>query len=176
MIRLTRREKLLAGGFVIFAAAWLLFTVGVKPALGRIETLNRVISEKQQELEKLRTRSKEYILLRDSLNDLHTKVASQQKNFELLPLLESLIAKCGLSENVSTMNQQELPIDSNYSETVVEIRLENLSLNQLVDFLYKIESSQVLARTKSLYIKRNPANKNLLDSVIEIHNAKLIQS
>jgi general secretion pathway protein M len=174
MIRLTKREKLYAVGLAAFIAAWLLFTVGVKPALGRIETLNRVISEKQQELKKLRIRSKEYVFLRDNLNDLHTKAASQQKNFTLLPFLESLITECGLSGNVSTMKQQELPIDSNYVETVVEIRIENVSLKQLVNFLYKVESSQVLARTKSIYIKRNPANKNLLNSVIEIHNAKLI--
>jgi uncharacterized coiled-coil protein SlyX len=173
MIRLTRREKLLAGGLVIFIAAWLLFTAGVKPALARIETLNRVIFQKQQELEKLRARSKEYILIRDGLDNLRTKVASQQKTFELLPFLESLIEECGLAKNVATMKQQVLEIDSNYSETIVEVRLEKLSLRHLVDFLGKVESSEVLARTKSLYIKRNATNKDLLDSVVEIHNAKL---
>ena len=175
MIRLTRREKLLAGGLVIFIAAWSLFTAGVKPALARIETLNRVIFQKQQELEKLRARSKEYIFIRDGLDNLRTKVASQQKTFELLPFLESLIEECGLAKNVATMKQQVLPIDSNYSETIVEVRLEKLSLRHLVDFLGKVESSEVLARTKSLYIKRNAINKDLLDSVVEIHNAKLTQ-
>ena len=176
MIRLTRREKLLAGGLVILTAAWSIFTAGVKPALARIETLNRVISQKQQELENLRARSKEYIFLRNSFDNLRTKVASQQKTFELLPFLESLIEECGLAKNVSTMKQQVLPIDSNYSETIVEVRLESLSLDCLVNFLLRIESSHVLARTKSLYIKRNATNKDLLDSVVEIHNVKLTQS
>ena len=176
MIRLTRREKLLAGGLVTFIAAWSIFTVGVKPVLARIETLNRVISGKQQELEKLRARSKEYIFLRNSLDNLRTKVASQQKTFELLPFLESLIEECGLAKNVVTMGQQVLQIDSNYSETIVKVKLESLLLNQLVDFLCKVESSQVLARTKSLYIKRNATNKDLLDSVVEIQNAKLTRS
>jgi hypothetical protein len=175
MIRLTRREKLWAGCLVIFIAAWSIFTVGVKPAFARVETLNRIIFQKQQELEKLRARSKEYIFLRNSLDNLRTKVASQQKTFELLPFLESLIEECGLAENVVTMGQQVLPIDSNYSETIVEVRLEKLSLRHLVDFLGKVESSEVLARTKSLYIKRNATNKDLLDLVVEIHNAKLIQ-
>jgi len=106
---------------------------------------------------------------------LRAKIASQQKTFELLPFLESLIEECSLAKNVSTMKQQVLPIDSNYSETIVEVRLESLSLDRLVNFLWRIESSQVLARTKSLYIKRNATNKDLLDSVLEIHNAKLTQ-
>jgi hypothetical protein len=62
------------------------------------------------------------------------------------------------------------------SETIVEIKLENLTLKQLVDLLRKVESSRVLARTKSLYIKKNLTNTEMLDSVIEIHNPKLIQS
>jgi len=62
------------------------------------------------------------------------------------------------------------------SETIVEVKLENLTLKQLVDFLRKVESSRALARTKSLYIKKNLTNTEMLDSVIEIHNPKLIQT
>lgn len=174
MIRLARREKLLAVGLVIFVGIWLLFAIGVKPALARIETLNRVISEKQQELEKIRTKSKEYNFLRDGIDDLRTKIASQPDNFELMLFLESLIAECGLSSNVYKMDKQELPLDSSYYETIVEIRFENISLNQLVNFLVRLESSRVLAKTKSLYIKRNPSDKNLLNSTVEVHNARAI--
>lgn len=74
------------------------------------------------------------------------------------------------------MKQRVLPLGANHSETIVEIRLENLTLKQLVDFLRKVELSKVLARTKSLYIKKNLTNTEMLDSVIEIHNPKLIQT
>ena len=59
---------------------------------------------------------------------------------------------------------------------MVEIELENLTLRQLVDFLIKVESSDVLAKTKTLYIKPDPTNKDLLDSVVRIHNAKPAQN
>jgi len=163
MIRLARREKLLAGGLVIFVASWSLFTVAVKPALARIETLGRVIPENQQELEKVRAISEKYILLSSRLDNLHTNIASQKETIELLPFLESLIEECGLTKKLDTMKRDILQIDSNYSETIV-------------DFLHKVKSSQVRARIKSIYIKRNMANKNLLDSVVEIHNAKLSQN
>ncbi|MBC8473052.1 MAG: hypothetical protein H8D56_26620 [Planctomycetes bacterium] len=176
MIRLVRRERLLAGGLLVFIASWSLFTVAVKPALARLETLSRVIPENQQELEKVRAISKKYILLRSRLDNLHTNIASQKETIELLPFLESLIKECGLARNLDTMKRDVLQIDSNYSETIVEVRLESLSLGELVDFLHKIESSQVRAGTKSIYIKRNMENKNLLDSVVEIHSAELSQN
>ena len=176
MIRLARREKLLAAGLVVFIASWSLFTVAVKPALARIETLGRVIPENQRELEKLRAISKKYILLSSRLDNLHTNIASQKESIELLPFLESLIEECSLAKNLDTMKKDVLQIDANYSETIVEVRLESLSLGELVDFLCKIESSQLRAGIKSIYIKRNMENKNLLDSVVEIHSAELSQN
>jgi hypothetical protein len=176
MISLTRREKLLALALAIFAGICLLFAFAIKPALARTKTLRRVISEKQDELGKLRATSSEYIFLRDNLDNVRTKVASQDKGFELLPFLESLIREHGLEKKVATMKQQVLDLGPGHSETIVEVKLENLTLKQLVDFLRNVESSQPLARIKSLYIKKNLANKEMLDSVIEIHNPKLIQS
>jgi len=175
-MRLTQREYWLAAGLVALVAAWAFYTVGVGPALERIETLNRVIPEKQNELEKLRTKTGEYIALHDSIEDLRTKIASQEETFELLPYTESLVQECGLTKNLVTMKQQASQIETNYHETVVEIELENLTLRQIFDFLQKIKSSKVLARTKTLHIKRNLTNANLLDSVIEIRNLKLTQS
>jgi len=176
MIRLTRREKIYAVALSVLIATWLLYAFAVKPTAERIKTLNRIIPEKQQELRKLRAKSNEYIFLRDSLAELHAKVASQQSNFELLPFLESVIDQSGLNTKVATMTQQVYPLEPDYTETIVEIELENLTLRQLVDFLIKVESSDVLAKTKTLYIKVDPTNKDLIDSVVRIHNAKLAQN
>ena len=74
------------------------------------------------------------------------------------------------------MKQRVLPLDSDYSQTIVEIEIEGLTLTSLVDFLSKVESSDVLARIRSLYIKKSRKSKDLLDSVVEIHNPRLTQS
>ncbi|MHC4694194.1 MAG: type II secretion system protein GspM [Planctomycetota bacterium] len=176
MISLTRREKLLTFVLAIFAGGCLLFAFAIKPAIARTKTLRRVISEKQNELETLRAKSNEYISLRDSLDNVRTKVASQEKGFELLPFMESLTREHGLEKKVATMKQHVLNLGQSHSETIVEVKFENITLKQLVDFLRKVESSQALVRIKSLYIKKNLTNTEMLDSVIEIHNPKLIQS
>ena len=173
MIRLTRKEKFLTVALAIFAALWLLFNFAVEPARERIKTLNRLIPEKQNELEKLCARSKEYIFLRDGLGRLRTKIASQQDNFELLPFLEGLVRQSGLEEKVASMKQNILPLETEYCQTIVEVRFQGLTLSQLVDFLCKVESSQLPVKTKTLHIKKSPTNAELLDPVVEIHNARL---
>jgi len=176
MIRLTRREKHFAAALAVFILGWSLFGLVIEPAKDRIATLKRVLPEKQAELDKLAAAAKEYMFLSDSRRDLYSKVASQPEAFELLPFLESLVQRCGLKENVAKMQQRVVPLGTDFSQTVVEIELNSLSLVRLVDFLQKVESSDILSRTRSLYIKKSRAKKDMLDAVIEIHNPKSAQT
>ena len=171
-MRLTRREYGLAAGAVVITAAWALYALGLSPTLERIETLKRVIPEKQSELDRLRVKAGEYESLREDLDDLHSKIASQEKTFELLPFAESLVEQSGLTQNVKTMNQVAAQSDTDVKETVVEIEMENVTLLQLCDFIGKFQSPNILVRIKRFTIKKSPTNPDLLDSQIEVRNLK----
>lgn len=174
-MRLMRREIWLATGLGAFVVIWATFVFGVSPALERIETLNRVIPEKLSELELLRAKTAEFVALRGGIEGLRTRIASQDPAFELLPFVDSLVRECGLAQNVVTMKPQTSQFGSNYRQTVVEIKMEALTLRQLFDFLLKLQSSKVLTNTKRLYIEKNLTDASLLDSQVEISNLKLSQ-
>ncbi|MHC4744046.1 MAG: type II secretion system protein GspM [Planctomycetota bacterium] len=176
MIRLTKREKHAAIALTVIILVWSFFAMVIDPARERIETLRRVIPQKQDELSKLTEAAAEYALLTSKGRDLHVKVASQPEDFELLPFLESLVQAAGLEKNLAKMQQRIMPLGTEYSRTAVEMELRGLSLGNLVEFLTKIESSDVLARIASLYIKKSPTKKGLLDATIEIQNPKLTQT
>ena len=181
MIRLTKREKHLAAALAVFFLGWSLFGLIIEPAKGRIATLKRVIPEKQVELNKLSAAAKEYKSLSDGRPDLLSKAASPASGGSAsggLPFLESLVQRCGLEKNVAKMQSASggVPLAAGYSQTIVEIELQALSMAHLVDFLQKVESSDILARTASLHIKKSRTKENLLDAVIEIHNPKPAQT
>ena len=171
-MRLTRREYWLAAGVAVLTVAWAFFAFGVTPTLERIETLKRVIPEKQNDLNRLRVKADEFMSLREDLEDLRAKIASQETNFELLPFLESLVEQCGLTQNVKTINQVATQSEMNVQEIVVEIEMENVTLRQLCEFVEKIQSPNILANIKRFTIKKNPTNPDLLNSRIEVRNLK----
>jgi len=172
-MRLTHRERRLIVGLVVVVGAWVLFALGIRPAIERIATLNRAIPEKQRVLEELRTKNAEYLALRASLDSYKEKAASAEKGFELLTFLESITTELRLAKKVAKMKQEVSQLDSNYCETIVVIELESLTLKQLVEFLLKNKSSDHLSRIKSLYAKKNTTNPNLIDTVIQISTLKL---
>jgi len=170
-MRLTQREILLAAAMGVFAVVWMVFSFGVSPLLERLETLNRVIPEKENELEQIRVKSEKYAALHNDIESLRTRIASQNETFELLPVVESLVKECGLIQ--CKMSQQTLEVGTDYIETVVKVDVERVTLRQLYDFLMKLQSSQVLANIKTLQMTKNPADASMLDSLIEISNLKL---
>ena len=181
MIRLTKREKHLAAALAVFFLGWSLFGLVIEPAKDRIATLKRVIPEKQAELDKLSAAAKEYKLLADGSRGLFSKAASPASDgqtLELLPFLESLVRQCGLEKNLAKMQSASggPPLAADYSQTIVEVELRALSMAHLVDFLQKVESSNVLARIANLHIKKSTAKKDSLDADIEIHNPKQAQT
>jgi hypothetical protein len=174
MMRLTHRERWLVVGLIFLAVVWALFIFGIGPAAERIETLNRVIPEKQRELGVIRKKSTRYLALRAGWDDYKRKAASEEKGFELLPFLESLNDQLHLAEKVTAMKQEVLQIDSNYYQIIVETELQNMTFKQLMELLLKIKSSPHHLQIKSLYAQKNAANPNMLNTVIQISTLELI--
>ncbi len=172
MIRLTNRERRLVIGLIIFVGLCALFIFGIRPVLERIETLARVIPEKQEELQELRVKSDEYLVLRTNLDDLEREIASEEKKFELLTFLEAIITELHLGKEVAAMKQETLQLNSNYCEVIVETKLENVTLKQLVEFILKTVDSNHLLQIKTLYVKKNTTSPYLLNAAIQISTLK----
>lgn len=169
MIALTQRERLLGLSLAAALSASCLYAVVIRPTYHRIQTLERIIPEKQSELHALEAKSVEYTALCKGFEDFRAKAAAQDPNFRLLPYLENLLDKHGLTKNIVNMAPDALQLQPDYSETVVKITLDGVSLKQLVGFLKEVESSTACTQIGSLHIRKNPTDEVLLDSTVEIH-------
>ncbi len=176
MLQLTNRERSLAIGLAVFVSAWTLFAFAISPATKRIKTLNRVIPEKQRELEELRVKSTQYIALLAELDEHKQKAVVEGKGFELLPFLEALNDKLGLSKNAVSMKQQVVQIDPDYYEVIVEIEFEDMTFDKLMEFFHNLKISSKPLQIKSIYAKKDSANPNMLDSEVQISTLKLIEA
>ncbi len=146
---------------------WALYGFAVKPAQERIHTLERIIPEKQSELEQLRSRSAEYLALQQEFESIQARIADQDPEFELLPFLEALIEQHQLTERGS-MKQDATPSQQGYAETSVTIELKDVSLAQIVRFLADVERSHVVAQVGTLHIRKDPTHENMLASTVQI--------
>jgi len=152
--------------------AWSLYGFVIEPMQDRIHTLRRVIPEKQNELREVRALSDRYLALHRTVDNLRARMTEQDSDFQLLPFLEALIEQQGLTP-VATMERDTISSQPGYTETLVEIDLADITLQQLLDFLQAVETSGALAHVSSLHIRRSPADKMHLQSTIQIRSPRL---
>lgn len=171
-MRITNKERRLFIISVIFALIWAGYAFGLKPAIERIETLNRVIPENEKKLQQLIVKSRQYNALSAVLPGVNNGIRDNN-DFELAAFLESVYTNSGLAKKVITMKQNTLPVDSKYSEMVVEIQLDNITLQQLIEFLLKTELPNRPLWVKSLYITKTNAGPNLIGVVLQLSSLKL---
>ena len=167
-MRLTRREQFLSIGLAGLVTLWIMYAFLVNPTLARLKTLRRVVPEKTIALREIKEKSDQYLDMSRKLEKLQRQIASQPKDFVPVRFLENLIDQCRLSDHNSSLQTQSHPIDDNYSESIVTVELSSVTLKKLVQFLSNLRSATSILQIKTLDIRKNPAEPNLLDSTIGI--------
>ena len=168
MIHLTRRESRLAIGMVAVIVVWAVYGFAVKPAQDRITTLQRVIPEKQSDLESLQETSVQYLALAREVQSIQTRITQQDESFELLPFLESLTERQRLGEHLVKMEPATVSTQAGYAETVATIELEAVTLRQLMAFIEAVESADVVARISDLHIRQDRTAEGTLAATLRI--------
>ena len=172
---LTQREKQFAIGGAVLLGLIIAFQILVQPTLHRVRTLKRIVAEKQEILGELRAKSKEYNALRSQLEQIRLTIERQQRGRQMLSLIERVQKDCGLMQKVVYMTPTTTAISDMYEKTNVEVKFGAVTLDQIIQFLLKIESSQLVVGVRSLEIKCGVQNSALLDAVIQVANVSTIE-
>jgi len=175
MIHLNRNERRTAIVGILILALWTMHSFVIKPIKARTTTLHRIIPQKQEELSVLHDKADLCRALQSDTSELQERIAHQDPTFELLPRLEAMLEALQLKDSILQMDQQTIPVDSSYSENVVEILLDSVTLEQIVAFIQSIETSEALLQTGSMHITHNPTNEERLNCTLSIHHPRITQ-
>ncbi len=167
-MKLNRREKKLIATTTAIITLWLLYAFVMAPARARIKTLNRVIPDKIEQYQKLTQLAHRYQQVSSKIAEIKQKISSEPATFELLPFVEQTIEKCKLSNNRTTMTQQNQPLNDNYTQTIVSLKLNGITLRQIVGFLTQLTSHRPYITIKSLQLKKNATSPDTLNAYIQI--------
>jgi hypothetical protein len=174
-MNLTQREKkLIAVGAVLFGFI-VIFHVFGRPAISRVKTLRRVVSDKRKVLSELRAKSENYKNLSRELERILLEMGHQPEERKILSFVERVQKDSGLMQKVVYMKPSTMTVNDIYERNTIEIKMQNITLNQLVQFLLKIESSELKIVIRTLEIKRGIRDSDLLDTIIQLVSLSTIR-
>jgi Tfp pilus assembly protein PilO len=134
----------------LFLVALLFYFVVISPGLSRQDQLERSISKRKADLAKITELKKKWESFKRDQGEVEQSLRSRGDRFTLLSFLEGITREIGIDKNIQYIKPVTFPpSESVFKPEGIEISLDNVGMEQLVNFLYRVENSGNL-----LFIKR----------------------
>lgn len=162
LAKLSEREKvfLLAGGISVTCV--LLFILLIGPLQERSAVLSKSIPKKEKELEQFKRLQEEYFFLSDQIKVVEARLP-EKNQFSPLSYLEEIAKKNDVRKNIAYIRSVPAIPQKPYQEIPVEVKLEDISLFQIVPLIDAIEHSPYFLRIKRLDVRTRSGDPKKLD-------------
>ena len=167
-MQLAKREKYLVTLAVIVIVLGAVIQFVFTPFLAKKELYKNNVTAKQNNLQEMVALREEYLLLEQDSDVLTQRLAQRPKNFTLFSFLEKAAGDAGVKENIKSMKPSASEGKGPFKESLVEMKLERITLGQMVDYLKLIESPEYLVNIKRLSIQSNKKETQFLDVVLQV--------
>lgn len=167
-MQLMKREKTILVGGAGFLVVLIVLQFVVRPVGERLATLRRVVTDRREVLTQIQMKSKEYKDLDIQIARLRAKVVPQQESRRILSTIERVRQECELSQDVLSLKPTTIAVGDKYQQTMVDVRLEGVTLAQIVAFLSKLDSLVLAGRIKSLEIRSDERSPGLLRATVQL--------
>ncbi|BCR05989.1 hypothetical protein DESUT3_30580 [Desulfuromonas versatilis] len=164
---LSQRERiaLVLGALAVLVT--LVFFAVVSPYREALDRLDRQIASRQKQVYEVQSLRRQYLSLQQQLNEAERRLARGEA-FSLFSFVESLATRVASKENLVYMRPQPTSVKEGFREDSVEIKLDKIRLNQLVQLLYELETTDAVLQVKNLRLKIRFEDRTLLDAVLTV--------
>ena len=146
---------------------FLFFKVAIDPLFKHSADLDRQIVTARRQLAELRTMQQEYQRQKSVVDTINNQLKKQQ-NFAIFSRLEEFAGQTGIRNKILYMKPTVSTPSEVYNEESVEIKMEGVTLEQLVRYLHQVENSPQLLKIKRLEIKPRFDNRQILTATFRV--------
>jgi len=167
-MKLAKREKYAIAFATLFVVIFSVLQFLIFPFFEERERIKRGVKAKEiglKEIEKMRA---EYQDLQKSSQEIKQIIAKRKQGFTLFSYLERAASDTAVKDHIKYMKPSTSQGKGIYKEVMVEMKLEAITLNQLVSYLYGIESPEDLISIKRISIKENQREAGHLDAILQV--------
>ncbi len=173
---LSKQQQYALSGGICAVFALLLIQFLVLPFLDAKKTVNQAIKNNEKILGEIMPLAAEYRGLKRQGERIQQVLARRIPEFTLFSYLERVAGEAGVKSNIKYINASRGSISGPYEELPVEIKLEKITLKQLTDFFYILESPQDLIRVKKIAVAKMKESPEYLTAQIQAVTVQLKKS
>jgi len=164
----SQRERMIVavGGVIVIAA--LVFLLIIDPLVQTIDKFDRQARRKVKDSQELALVAQEYMVKQARIAKLEERMPVPPAQFSLLAFMEEATTTAQIRDRIVGMQPQAPVVVQGYQETSVDLRLDGVSLPQLLALLVAIEQAPYDVRVHHLQMKPKYDNPVNLDATLRI--------
>ena len=168
IMQLAKREKyfIALAAIVIVFAFVILFVI--MPFFEKRERYRNNVAVQQNNLQEMVALRQQYLLLQQDSDTLVQRLAKRPNSFTLFSFLEKAAGNAGVKDNIKSMKPSASTGKGPFKESLVEMKLERITLGQMVGYLKLIESPENLVSVKRVSIQANKKETQFLDVILQV--------
>jgi type II secretory pathway component PulM len=166
-LKLEERDKktLIIGGIV--AAVIVLYAFVISPLTSDLSRKRDSIPKKEKELVEMKALKTEYLSIQQQLQAAQ---AAATKRGPLLTDIEGITKRANLGGKIVSLKPQAGAQTAGFKESIVEVKLENVTLYDIVNYVFQLEKDTL--RIRKLQFKPRYDNPKLLNATILVSSAE----
>ncbi len=172
-INLNRRERLFIGGAAIFIVFFAFYNLAVAPVFERKNSLAAELASKRAIAAEMQVLRNEYRVLSGRVEAAQMRYAQRPGNFSLFTFLERVAGTSGVKDNITYMRPSTTVDDfSGLTISQVEMRLQDITLEDLASYLFQVESSEHMVLVSRMSITKSGEKDGPISVVMRVESAE----
>ena len=162
-----REKRVLLGG-VIFVLCFFVLQLVILPLLDVRTNLETSIEKKNRELEKIEQLKGEYQRLKEQEGGIQAMIADRSPGFTLFTFLDKQVTEAQVKKQIKYMKPSTEEGDDNLNESMVEMKLQRITLKSLVSFIMLVESEENVVSIRRISVQESGNEQGYLDVILQI--------
>jgi general secretion pathway protein M len=164
----SKREQIGLAAAGIAVLLFLLVQLVISPVIHKRSSMEDELAARKKALMEMTALKNEFDLLKRSSALSEQSILQRDKKFTLFSFLDQLAGTSGIKENISYMKPTTSKNqEAGLQKTIVEMKLQDITLNQLTSYLHGIETSKNMVFVKRLSISKKGKQDGFITVVLQ---------
>lgn len=172
--KLNKREKYIIYGAIGVVAVLAIHQFIITPFFENKRRMQNGLQRKKAMIAEMLQWQSDYQAIKQNAQDSKALFAGRSKGFELYSFLNKIAGQIGIKDRITSMKPTKIAQkNSDYRLSQVDMKLDGIGLEQLVNYLYSVETSENIVDITKLTITKKDKKQGLISVMMQVEAIEL---
>ena len=174
--KLDKKQRYIVAGTASFVLVALILELAIFPFWDAKAKINQTLQINQRKLDEVIKLDAEFAGQEAKISKIKSVMSTRTADFSLFSYLEKKAAQAGVRGNIKYMNSSQGTKSAAFEESLIDMKLDKITIKQLTDFLYFAESPADLVRIKRITVNKMKESPEYLSAQLQIASVQALSS